>query len=247
MADDTIPLAGIDLAWQSERNASAIAVGTLTGRRLHIDAAEGGIVSLEAVTDWLKQHGEIHGIAIDAPLIIKNAEGRRPCEGALGADYRARYAGCHPANLKLYPDAGSVRLAEHLAARGFKHLGERDRPWQVECYPHPAIIELFDLPVRLAYKKGNVKQKRGGQIRFAELLCDPSRQHGIEVSFADSLAPCFDGERIATLRGKALKHNEDILDAMVCLTIAAHYQANLPMRHYGDTLSGYIVVPAPAR
>ncbi|MEO0365135.1 MAG: DUF429 domain-containing protein [Pseudomonadota bacterium] len=238
-------LAGIDLAWQTERNGSAVAFGALTDNRLRVEKVFGGLVGRGTILHALDNEPELWGIAIDAPLIINNATGQRPCEAALSRDYRNRKAGCHPSNLKLYPDAGSVGLSKQLTERGFQTLGVRDSRWQIECYPHPAIIELFGLPERLAYKKGSVRHRRGGQIRLAELLQDRSRDSRIHIELSDNLDCEFDGAAIAELKGKRLKHNEDKLDAIVCLIVAAFYQLGRHTKTYGDTDSGYIVVPTP--
>ena len=237
-----ITLAGIDLAWQTERNASAIALGTLVHTTLRVDEVVGGIVGQPAIEAMLEGAPGLRGIAVDAPLIIKNPTGQRACEAELSRTYRDRKAGCHPSNLSLYPDAGSVRLSKSLQAQGFHSLGSPNAAWQIECYPHPAMIELFGLPERLAYKKGSVKHRRGGQIRLAELLLDRSRDSQIKIQISDRLDCEFDGAAIAALRGKRLKHNEDKLDAIVCLMVAAYYQLGRTMT-FGDADSGYIVVP----
>ena len=240
-------LAGVDLAWQPERNPSAVALGALHGPRLSVDAVTGSLLSLDEVMSAIDREGQPHGVAVDAALIIRNKTGQRACERDLNKDYRSRSAGCHPSNLTLYPDAASVKLGETLSTRGLKHHGQPAKPWQIECYPHPAIIELFSLPERLRYKKGSVKHKRGGQIRLAQLIQERASDTGLAVEFTQSLASIFDPEHIAALRGKALKANEDQLDAIVCLLIAAHYQASLPTTCYGDRETGYIVVPNGSR
>ena len=110
----------------------------------------------------------MYGVAIDAPLIINNRHGQRPCERALSTVYRNKYAGCHPSNLSLYPSAFSVQLSNVLKQYGFQHI--HGHTWQIECYPHPSIVECFGLPKRLAYKKGRVMDKRQGQVQLANYL-----------------------------------------------------------------------------
>lgn len=60
-------LSGIDLAWRSERNGT-------------------GLVSLEPVLAKIDRQSGLQGVAIDAPLIIRNASGQRPCERLIGGD-----------------------------------------------------------------------------------------------------------------------------------------------------------------
>ena len=53
----------------------------------------------------------------------------------------------------------------------------------------------------------------------------------------------FSEARISELRGGALKHNEDALDAIVCLYIAGLYQAGYDRKVFGTASEGYIYVP----
>ncbi len=236
-------IAGIDLAWQSERNTTAVAVGEIRAGSLHLVAADDNLASLAAVQAALSSHGGIRGIAIDAPLIIPNQTGQRPCERLLSRAYGARKAGCHPANLSLYPDAASVRLARHLGSLGFAHLAAPEARWQLECYPHPALIEIFGLPERLYYKKGKVAQRRAGQSRLSRLIASLQRSEVLPLRINAALLPRLHPDRPSSLRGHALKRNEDLLDAIICLYVAGLYALGIRERIYGDTASGYIYVP----
>ncbi|RLA31128.1 MAG: DUF429 domain-containing protein, partial [Gammaproteobacteria bacterium] len=50
--------------------------------------------------------------------------------------------------------------------------------------------------------------------------------------------------RISTLQPSALKHNEDGLDAIICLYIAAVYSTGSNYQCFGDSETGYIIVPS---
>lgn len=238
-----VMLAGIDLAWQSTRNPTAIAFGELEGSVLELTKIKERIFSPQSVLAELQSVQTLQGIAIDGPLIINNATGQRACERSLSQEYGSRHASCHASNLTLYPNADGVRISAELEQHGFKHLGQQGEKWQLECYPHPAIIEIFQLPERLKYKKGRVAVKRQGQQRLAELLLDLTETGPIELSIPDHVHHFFDPKHIASLRGRALKHNEDVLDAVVCLYIAALYQSNHLQKIFGDIEHGYVVVP----
>ncbi|MEL7538034.1 MAG: DUF429 domain-containing protein [Pseudomonadota bacterium] len=235
-------LAGLDLAWHSNSNASAVAYGELQDA-LVVTRVDSALYSHDLVEGSLDSMGALTGIAIDAPLIIQNETGQRPCERRLSADYGNRKIGCHASNHRLYPDALSVALSERLTGQGFDHLGRERGRWQLECYPHPSIVELFGLAERLKYKKGRVDAKRLGQIHLAELLRNGLRHLPFDVRFSDRILHHFDPERILRLRGKALKENEDALDSVVCLLIAALYAVGNRGNLYGDTACGYIWVP----
>tara|TARA_R110002110_G_scaffold205066_7_gene417063 strand:- start:196040 stop:196780 length:741 start_codon:yes stop_codon:yes gene_type:complete len=238
-------LAGVDLAWAPQKNGSAIALGELHEGNLSLTALHTGVIGLETVQNLLQQQTDLQGLAIDAPLIINNTHGARNCEQQLNAIYRSRWAGCHPSNLSLYPNAGSVTLAEHLQDHAFEHLGKPgEQKWQLECYPHPSLIELFSLTQRLAYKKGNVEQRKAGQAQLATHICTLQKNTRLSLTLAPVYDDIFNPQYIHSLRGQALKNNEDALDAVICLYIAGLYAVGQPMQVFGETRSGYIVVPA---
>ncbi|HCA12333.1 MAG TPA: hypothetical protein DEO66_11460 [Marinobacter adhaerens] len=98
---DPVLLAGVDLAWQSKRNPTAIAVGTLKANDLILKEIHQCLLTIESVVECLEDLDGLRGVAIDAPLIIKNEQGQRVCERDLGREYSSRHASCHTSNLKL--------------------------------------------------------------------------------------------------------------------------------------------------
>ncbi|MBL4680138.1 MAG: DUF429 domain-containing protein [Pseudomonadales bacterium] len=234
-------LVGVDLAWQSEKNPSAIAHGALSDFVLTATKVEPAIYGIDDVLNQLTNVVGLQGIAIDAPLIISNENGQRPCERGIGKKYGSRHASCHTSNKNLYPDAKSVYLSLKLLAKGFNHL-EGDR-WQIECYPHPAIIEMFNLPERLKYKKGKVADKKAGQKKLAKLILNLRTSKVLPLKINDDVMSYLSSTYIESLVGQKLKSNEDALDAIVCLYVAGLYSINAGGQVFGDADTGYIWVP----
>lgn len=234
-------LAGIDLAWHGENNPSAIAIGMLNGERLTLEILKPTILGLVDLLDFLSEQQNLCGIAIDAPLVIENQAGQRKCEKLLSRDYGSRKASCHTSNKALYPNALSVRLSSQLRAEGFQHLVSEQ--WQIECYPHPAIIECFGLSERLAYKKGKVANRKSGQIALANFILQLELSSVLALKIPDNIKFLLSDTYIQSLKGKALKSNEDALDAIMCLYIAGLYQIKSPGFTYGDSQQGYIWIP----
>ena len=83
-------LAGIDLAWISEKNGSGIAIGEIAGNRLILESIETNVIGLNSIISIKESVNNLTGVAIDAPLIIKNPTGNRPCEEALNRKYSSR-------------------------------------------------------------------------------------------------------------------------------------------------------------
>jgi predicted RNase H-like nuclease len=239
---------GIDLAWRSEKNPSGGAV--LKGDRqcARLMDVTASLASCSAVLSYIENHATVSTcVAIDAPLIIPNKTGQRPCETLIGKQYGARHASCHASNLSLYPQAASVQLASKLVSRGFRHAPDLAHPKNqrvmLEVYPHPALLELFRLPRIIKYKKGSVARKRSGQRelqgRLKELrLFTPPLESTPRLSEFLATAP-------NSLPGAHLKANEDELDAIVCAYIAYYYWfwGTCATRVFGDVDSGYIIIP----
>lgn len=246
----TTTFIGIDLAWQSDKNHSGIVVARGDDSGATAERASAGISSLDAVASFVEEHATANTvIAIDAPLVIRNATGQRRCETEVSRRFGAYHAGAHSTNLGKYPDAPTCRLVEMLEASGFSHeprphtSGERDGKWFFEVYPHPSMVNLFRLDHIIRYKKGTPSERVKGLLVLRNYVSalrvfDPLLRPGDEV---ESLF----FESIPRLRGKALKHYEDLLDAYFCSYLALHYwrfgRARSEM--IGDVDSGYIIVP----
>ncbi|MCO7187434.1 MULTISPECIES: DUF429 domain-containing protein [unclassified Pseudoalteromonas] len=234
-------LMGLDLAWHSEKNPSAAAVGRLDNGVLSLEELEPALFGLGDILAFISNQPLLTGIAIDAPLIIENQTGQRECEKQLSRDYGSRKASCHTSNTTLYPAAASVDLSLALQDKGFGHLALAQ--WQIECYPHPAMIECFELPERLLYKKGEVATRKAGQIALASLITQLASSPVLALEVPESFSHILSEDYIESLSGQALKGNEDALDAIFCLYIAGLYQIKVPGITYGCDQQGYIWVP----
>lgn len=239
-------IAGVDLAWMGTRNPTAIAIGRAEAEAVELLSVVEGLFGTQSVIDVLDGIEDLHGIAIDGPLIITNQTGQRECERDIGRTYGGRKASCHTSNLDRFPAAAGTQLSSHLFRSGFKHLAPPDQKWQLECYPHPALIEIFGLAERLAYKKGTISQKRTGQIQLARLILSLTDSEKLQLILPDSLLFYTEHKRISALRGSELKHNEDVLDAILCMYIGALYQSGQHQTVFGTKTNGYIYVPTIA-
>lgn len=240
---------GLDLAW-SEDNPSALVV--LDWKRdagvpvTHGDALGDNGEILSCIAESIGEDSAL--VAVDAPLVVPNERGTRPCDRDLSRVYRSYQAGAYPANRRRF--RGRVR-GEELVARlgelGFRHSPDVPRQAEgrqvVEVYPHPALVELFGLETVLKYK---ARPERSYELRWKELnrlrelLRSLSQRepalHAAE--WLDHLDPMG-------LRGKALKRLEDLLDALFCSYIAVHlwYWGRAGYRCFGNLETGYVLVP----
>lgn len=235
---------GVDLAW-GERKPTGVAAVDSGGVLCHVGAA----ISDDDILGQLQPY--LAGpcvVAFDAPLVVTNPTGTRPCESALNRDFRRFDAGAHPANTGLawFADGGrGARLCRALKLDLDPHSAAPRRG--LEVYPHAASVVLFNLTRTLKYK-----QKAGRELPDlrSELLRLMDFTEGLRTA-----SPGLDvagNEQWRTLRtsvleatGKAqLRRAEDPVDAVLCAYIA-RFATERPhdVTVYGDVDTGCIVTP----
>jgi predicted RNase H-like nuclease len=238
---------GVDLAWGQNKITGLATIGA-SGQLL---AATQRKTDSEII-DWLRPWtaGPCL-VAIDAPIIVTNPTGNRPCESLVSRHFGKYDASCHSANLSKPHFANgtrALRLADELGlAVDPQNQSERR---VVEVYPHPAIVVLFDLPRILQYK-----HKRGRDLEHLrrELVRLLDYLEGLDQAAPPLLLQnSADWQRIRQATAHAerkvdLARVEDSIDAIVCAYIAAYSVANpTAVRVMGDMTSGYILTPVTA-
>lgn len=242
---------GIDLGWRSQPSGLCCLEwrdGKLN--LLALDRLDAIAEVLAWIDHWVLPE-ESAGIAVDAPTLIPNATGMR-LPDRLTHKYFGRYhAGCYPANLGLPFAERTVAFGLSLEARGFNHAPsitpKEARRFQIEVFPHPAIVHLFGLERILKYKKGKIAERRADLTKLRHYILDilPCLEPGLNLARVE--APVFLPE--IPLTGPLLKAVEDQLDALICAYVAAHWwywgtERNLVL---GDRDNGYIIVPTSTR
>ena len=228
---------GLDLAW-ADHNPSGVAVLDDTGRLID----EQTLTTDAEILAWIASHLEGGTVvAADIPVTVPNETGARPCDRRLASVYGSRRAGPHPANRSIFLERyGRVRgedLGRQLAELGFSHPWSNSNRVLLEVYPHPGLVEVFDLPERLLYKKGTLAERRRGLRTLRRLLAS------LQDDEPPLIAPSI---RIGTkATGKELKTVEDLLDARFCAWTAAAWQADR-VELFGDAETGHIGVPGRA-
>lgn len=233
---------GVDLAW-GEINQSGIAVVDVDGRLLHVGTASDDASIADAVAPYVS--GDCW-MAIDAPLVVNNPTGYRPCETALNRDFQRFEAGTHPANLKkpeFAPGPRGARLADALALDMDPASSATRRA--IEVYPHPATVALFRLSKSLKYKKGPFEDRQHALLQLMTLIegldkATPRLRVNHNVSWVELR------KRVAAAtRPAQLDRDEDPVDAVICAYVALYwYHRPDEVTVYGDFATGYIITPA---
>ena len=254
---------GIDLGWRSQ--PSGLCCLTWTNEQLELldlDRKETIEDVLNWVDTWVKP-GEPAMIAVDAPTIIPNATGMRVPDKLTHKHFGRYHAGCYPANLSLPFAQRTVSFGLELEARGFTHAPtitpQQPGRYQIEVFPHPATIHLFNLNRILKYKKGKLAER---QIELTKLhqyitnilptLQPPLRPLRPPRVFREAqphqklaLSGSFPPISPPPTTGATLKALEDRLDSLICAYVGAHWWYWGLDRNWvlGDRTTGYIVVP----
>ena len=231
---------GIDFGWQGK--PSGLAVLEWRAPSLHLLSMD-RLVSLDDILGWVDtacQDGPAV-IAVDAPTIIRNPTGMRTADKLMHKHFGKFHAGCYPANLGRPYAERTVEIGGALEKRGFRHTvfippREAGR-FQFEVHPHSAMVQLFDLPRILKYKKG----------RLADRLVELERYRGLMLTRLPKLSPPVAAFSLPELphAGAAMKDIEDRMDAVICAYVAAHWWFWGTERNQvcGTLEDGYIVVP----
>lgn len=235
---------GVDLAW-GQHGLTGLATVDEQGQLLEMTQAR----TDSEILAWLEPlTARPCLVAIDAPIVVRNAAGSRPCEKLVGRYFGRFGASCHSsntANPAFAAGTRALRLAEGLGLD--IDPGSAAERRAIEVYPHPAIVVLFGLPSVLRYKAKpgrDVALLRTELLRLLAFLEDldagevPLRVHdcaawrqvrrSVEVSAAKA----------------ALGRVEDSIDAVVCAYIARLADA-CPgrVRVLGTVSDGYILTP----
>lgn len=232
---------GLDLAW-GEKKQTGVAVIDAGGRLLHVGAAEDNASIAATIAPFT---AEDCVVAIDAPLIVPNETGARPCETALNSDFHKYDAGARPAfrgNPAFNPPRAEV-LSDLLGLDMDPASASGRRA--IEVYPHPATVVLFKLQKVLKYKRGPFDERQRELLKlmtFIEGLDNASPR--LRVNRNPSWVELRKRVEAAS-RPSHLDRDEDPVDAVICAYVAL-FQFHRPedVTIYGDGDTGYIVTPS---
>jgi predicted RNase H-like nuclease len=185
-------------------------------------------------------------LAINAPLIVENAGGSRPCDRAL-QEHFARYRVDEYSN-NIASASHPRTMGKALFRMGFDPdpLAGGDR--MVETHTQAAQVMLFgvDRPVRL--KSGLIGSRKDAAARLRDLIRERLTRASPELVRSPELdqmmnahLPDLNGTRLGELEGK--------LEALVCAYVAAFLEMRGPesCAMLGDLKYGYILLPDPSR
>ncbi|MEB3160399.1 MAG: DUF429 domain-containing protein [Synechocystis sp.] len=239
---------GIDLGWRS--GESGLCCLQLVGHGLQlVDVTRR--LSLEEIFAWLDhwvEPGQGAMVAVDAPTLIPNPTGTRLPDRLTHQYFGKYHAGCYPANLGRPFAERTIAVGLELEARQFAHAPTIDPQlpgrYQIEVFPHPAMIRLFELDRIIKYKKGTLAEKKAALVFLQTCLQTHLSPLTPALDITTASIQCLWRSPL-DLKGKDLKALEDQLDSLMCAYIGAYwwYWGLERNQVLGDRRSGYIVVP----
>lgn len=234
---------GLDLAW-APRNTSGGAVLELTPSGSVRVLSAVSLRAHEDILTWVARNRGRNGavIAMNAPVIVENTGGRRPCDELLEQHFRANHLDEYSVNTI---NASHPRtIAKALMRMGFDPdpVSLSDR--LVETCNQAAQIMLFDLDRPIRLKAGPIGSRKDAVDRMRELIhsrlgeaapaLEPSPAWN-ELLHSD--LPASNGSRVGEL--------EERLQAVLSAYVAAYLDLRGPesCAYLGDLRDGYILLP----
>lgn len=238
---------GVDLAW-GQRNRTGLAVLDDAGRLL-----ESASVRTDAeIVAFVGRHVTDTLVAgVDAPLVVPNETGQRPCEALVGRSFARFGAGAYPANRgnpSFMPQPRGARLAAEMGwdmdPSTPPGVGQRVC---IEVYPHPAMVSLFPLDYVIPYKLKRGRELPALKDAYGRLLNHLEVTCGSVLALADSARwSALRSTATSAVRKSELDAIEDEIDAIFCAYLAWLWAtAREKMVVLGDYATGYIVTPTP--
>lgn len=189
---------------------------------------------------------EMRVLAIDQPLCVRNYAESRPVERDLQRALMSGFGcGAYSSNLGnpcWLPDARVWELLQTLEGNGYVQNpmaipGAKTGRYYFECYPHPALVGLFDLDHIIKYKVHH--RNKDEWMKMIDLLRSLDATD-LPVANIRSFV------REDLIQNKV---NEDKLDAIVAAYTAAYWWRFGTGRStmIGDLTTGYIVTPHSRR
>ncbi len=228
---------GVDLAWAPTGNRIGpreTGVAVIDGTGTVIDC--GWTRGVEDTLAWIAEV-TVDGSTlafVDAPLVVDNPTGQRPCEREVGRRYGRWKVSANSTNRNSRHQAG-VLLRERLQESGWTYHDGLDGPPAdglvlSECYPYTTLVGAAELGYdqeRPRYKRPGRRPPQGWRSARAR-VCDELIARLAGLAEADPpLRPASHPVSRQLLtepspeRDAPYKHREDLVDALLCAWTAA--------------------------
>lgn len=222
---------GVDLAWgQGRPGVAANETGVVAADPDGTIVDAGWTRGVTETAAWMERWATADAIAmIDAPLVVTNETGMRECEKEIGRRYGRWKVAANASNLALPHTLAGVVLTAALTTGGWRVAAGHGGPPAggrsvYESFPYLALVGAPELgydrerpvykrkPRHLTPDEFRVLRAANADeiVRRVGARCDPPidlRSHAVTAALLDEPTPLAD---------RAVKHREDLLDAVLC-------------------------------
>lgn len=236
---------GVDLAWSPNARTGLAVVDDIGAL-----AASTSLVSNEETDEFMRTHLKEDRViaAIDAPLIVTNERGQRPCEREISRNFGRFHASAHTSNLSrphFSPEPRGLSLAKrwNWSVDPADRLGPGSSA--IEVYPHPAMVSLFGLERVIPYKYKRRRSVEARKTAFDVLFSHMEQHLGPTMKFSSNARWNVLKSQVAEANRQVdLDRVEDEVDGIFCAYLAWLWgQEDSDIVVFGDVETGYIVSP----
>lgn len=238
---------GLDLGWTPRDSSGGVILEPVEGG-VRVTSAD----SLRAHEDTLRWLARSRGrtgcvLAFNAPIIVENLSGSRPCEKLL-AEHFNQYRIDEYAN-NIMSASHPRTMAKGLFRMGFEPNPETDAAERIiETHTQSAQVLLFgiDRPVRM--KAGPIGGRKESVQRLRELIVE-KLYTGVPALLPSQALDAMMTAHLPDLNGTRLGELEERLEALIVAYVAAWLGENgvASCAFLGDMQRGYILLPDPSR
>lgn len=240
---------GLDLGWTPRDSSGGVVLEPTEEGGVRVVSAD-SLRSHEDTLRWITRNrgrGQAT-LAMNAPLIVENLSGSRPCDRQL-LEHFSRYRIDEYANNTV--SASHPRtMGRALMRMGFDPNPASDGDRIVETHTQAAQVLLLgvDRPIRM--KSGPIGGRKESVERLRELIDE--RLMGGDITPVLEESPELDqlmNAHLPDLNGTRLGELEERLEALICGYVAAYLgQVGTDgCAFLGDLNQGYILLPDPSR
>jgi len=198
----------------------------------------------EDILSWIARNRGRVGctLAVNAPILVENTGGRRPCDELLEEHFGKFYVDEYQVNTVNASHPRTIGRA--LSRMGFdpNPMAEGDRV--VETYNQATQIMLFDLERPIRLKSGPIGARKDAVARLRDLVYDQLADAVPILEDGPALMQLVDTE-LSTCNGSRLGELEERTQAVLCAYTAAFLAVRGPTdcAFLGDLNSGYVLLP----
>ena len=222
-----------------------------------MEQADDGTVVLVS-TSSLRAHEDILGwiarnrgrggcvMAVNAPLIVDNTSGRRPCDHMIEEHFGQHHVDDYSVNTVNASHPRTIGRALQRMGFDINPVAEGDRV--VETYNQATQILLWETERPIRLKSGPVGARKDAVARYRETMAEKLFSAFPELDDSEALERLL-GIELSGCNGSRVGELEEQLEATLCAYTAAYLDLRGPeaCAFLGDLDQGYVLLPTSAR